>query len=294
MARLLILGGTGMLGHKLWQVARDRHETWVTVRGAYRDHARLGLFDRERTLEGVDAFRFDTIARAVARARPDVVINAVGVVKQRPEAEDPVTSLTLNSLLPHRLALLCRVAGARLLHVSTDCVFSGRRGRYWEEDPADAEDLYGRTKLLGEVAEAPALTLRTSFIGRELTGRTGLLEWFLGRAGGTVQGYTQAIYSGVTSLELAKIVADLVERPGLAGIYHVAGETISKHDLLRLVREAFGVKVEIEPAPEVRVDRSLDATRFWTAVGGVPPSWPRMLAELAADSTPYGAWRAEG
>ena len=290
--RILILGAAGMLGHKLWQAYRDRFDAWVTVRSAYRDYARYGLFDAQRMLGGVDAFDFDTIVRAFATVRPDVVINAIGIIKQLPTAKDPIISLTVNSLFPHRLANLCQAAGARLIHISTDCVFSGHKGLYRETDVSDAEDLYGRTKFLGEVSAPGCLTLRTSIIGREMQTTSGLVEWFLSNRGGKVRGYNRAIYSGFTTLALARIIADVLEHhPDLTGVYQVSSEPIDKYTLLCLLRDAFHAPIEITPYPDVQIDRSLDSHRFRAATGFVPPSWPELIGELAADPTPYEQWR---
>jgi dTDP-4-dehydrorhamnose reductase len=291
--RVLILGGAGMLGHKLYQAYRSRYETWVTLRGKLPDYARFHLFERDCAIDGVDAFNFDTLVQAVARARPDVVVNCIGVIKQLSAASDPVMGLTINALLPHRLAALSQAAGARLIHISTDCVFSGRKGGYTEADPSDAEDLYGRTKFLGEVVGPPALTLRTSIIGRELYTSSGLVEWFLSQAGRRVRGFTGAIYSGFTTLELARVIAHVIEEaPDLTGLYQVSSNPISKYDLLLLLREAYHLPIEVDPYPDVSLDRSLDSRRFHEATGYAPPAWDQMVEELAQDPTPYAEWRS--
>ena len=291
--RVLILGGAGMLGHKLWQVFQGRYDTWVTLRGSHRDYAHLNLFEQERVVEGVDAFNFDTLVAALAQVRPEVVVNCIGVIKQLPTASDPLISLTLNALLPHWLRALCRADGARLIHISTDCVFSGRKGGYTEADVSDAEDLYGRTKFLGEVAGPGALTLRTSIIGRELQTTSGLVEWFLSQAGGRVRGFSRAIYSGFTTLELARIVGQVIDtRPDLSGLYQVSSEPIDKCALLGLLRAAYALPIDIEPDAEVVIDRSLDSRRFREATGYAPPAWPEMVQALAHDPTPYAQWRS--
>jgi dTDP-4-dehydrorhamnose reductase len=288
--RVLIFGGGGMLGHKLWQACRDRFDTMVTLRGSSSDYP-ADLFDPARTIENVDARDADAIVAAFARARPAVVINCVGIVKQRPEAKDPIASIAVNAMLPHRLAAAADAAGARLIHISTDCVYSGRKGGYRENEPPDAEDLYGRSKLLGEV-DAPHLTLRTSLIGRELRGSSGLVEWFLGRQGKDVEGYRHAVFSGLTTLQLSRHLAWLIESgAALSGLYHVAAEPISKHDLLCLLNAAFDAHARVVPADTVRIDRSLDGRRFTKATGLGAPPWPTMIAELAADAAAYGRWR---
>ncbi|MBV9210516.1 MAG: SDR family oxidoreductase [Acidobacteria bacterium] len=292
--RVLILGGGGMLGHKLGQVYKERFETWVTLRGSFEAYERFKLFDRERVIEGVDVFDFETVRQAFKVSRPEVVINAVGVIKQLPTAKDPIVALTINSLFPHQLAALCRESGARLITLSTDCVFNGRRGMYTEMDVADAEDLYGRTKFLGEATGENALTLRTSIIGRELASSHSLVEWFLSQRGGKVKGFTKAIYTGFPTIVMAEIIADLIERHAtLSGLYHVSSEPINKYDLLKLIREAYRVEIEIEPDAEFQIDRSLDSKRFREATDFAPPAWPQMIKRMAEDPTPYDEWRLE-
>jgi dTDP-4-dehydrorhamnose reductase len=280
-----------MLGHRLWRDFSGRMETFATVQRSYGEYASLDWFDERRVIDRVDATRDEDLDRAFRVARPEVVINAVGLVKQREDAEDPVRAITINSLLTHRLATRAGDSGTRLIHLSTDCVFSGRKGNYAEGDVPDATDLYGRSKLLGEVATGDCLTIRTSMIGREIGSARGLLEWFLSRRGGAVRGFTRARFSGLTTLELARVIADIVTRQrGLRGVWHVAGEQINKHDLLSMVNEAFHLGTTIEADDSFVCDRTLDASRFMTATGYRPPSWEDMVAELATDPTPYDTW----
>lgn len=237
---------------------------------------------RHLLIEGVDVEQFDSLARGLELARPDVVINCIGVVKQLAEADDPLTALPLNSLLPHRLARLCSLVGARLVHVSTDCVFSGSKGRYVESDFPDAHDLYGRSKYLGEVDYPNAVTLRTSIIGHELEGERSLLCWFLAQSG-SVRGYTRAVFSGIPTVELARIVRDFVlPDPELRGLYHVSSEPIRKYDLLHLVAKAYAKSIVITPCDEVVIDRSLDSGRFQAATSYTPPAWPELVRRMHA------------
>ena len=292
--RVLILGGSGMLGHKLWQVFRDRFDTYATFRQGPSAYARFGVFDPARSVGRVSAEDFDSVVRAFAGVRPEAVVNCVGIVKQDAAAKDPVASITVNSLFPHRLAHLCRAAGARLVHLSTDCVFSGATGGYAEPDAPDARDLYGRTKLLGEVDYDGCLTLRTSMIGRELAGAHGLVEWFLSQRGRRVRGFRRAVFSGFTTRALAGVIADVLERhPALRGVRHAAAEPINKYDLLTLVRDAYGLDIEIERDETFVCDRSLDASRFRAETGLTPPSWPEMIAGLRDDETPYEEFRRD-
>lgn len=288
MKRLLIVGGGGMLGHKLWQVAQARVETWATVRRITPQLTALGLGSPDRTIVDVDVRQPPAIDAALDRARPEAVVNCVGIVKQLAAAKDPVESITINSLYPHLLARACAARGIRLVHISTDCVFAGTRGGYTETDVPDAGDLYGRSKALGEPAGPGALTVRTSIIGRELGGTSGLVEWFLSRRGGTADGYRRAIFSGFTTLALSDVLLDILERhPALTGLYHVSAAPIDKLALLHALNDAFAAGVSIAPKDDPAIDRSLDSTRFRAATGFVPPSWASMVAGLAADPTPY-------
>jgi dTDP-4-dehydrorhamnose reductase len=293
--RVLILGGEGMLGHKVFQVLDERFETFATFRrfgGVWTTYPMYVDVSPERTIAGIDAMNFDTVIRAFSQVEPDVVVNCIGIVKQLEQAKDPIISITLNALFPHRLAELCSVAGARMLHMSTDCVFSGRKGNYTEDDIPDAEDLYGRTKLLGEVAREGCLTIRTSIFGRDFAKDTALLEWFLGNRGGTVRGFVNAIYTGFTTQALAQIMGDLIaDHPHLSGLYQISTEPISKYDLLVKIRDAMALDIEVEPFKDFYCDRSLDSSRFRKETKYRIPTWDEMIAELARDSTPYDEWR---
>ncbi|HTK51805.1 MAG TPA: SDR family oxidoreductase, partial [Gemmatimonadaceae bacterium] len=289
--RALVLGGAGMLGHRLWREL-DRHvDAFATVRSSADDYASLDWFDPRRIIGAVDVLSDADLDRAMSAARPDVVINAVGIVKQRRDAESATTTIAVNALLPHRLADQCAAAGARLIHISTDCVFAGTKGAYTEADVPDAHDLYGRSKLLGEVDRAGCLTVRTSMVGREIRTSRGLFEWFFSHRGEIVPGFTRARFSGLTTAELSRVIADIVQRqPELRGVWHVAGDPINKFDLLTIVNDAFRLGSTLRADESFVCDRTLDASRFMNATGYRPPSWAAMVAELAADPTPYDAW----
>lgn len=290
--RILVLGATGMLGHKLIQVLSERFEVIGTVRGPAKTYVDHPVLRQMALLGDVRAKSFDTVLRARAEAQPDAVVNCIGIIKQHPAAADPLQSIAVNALFPHRLAQLCQAAGSRLIHISTDCVFSGRKGNYVESHVADAEDLYGRTKYLGEVSYAGCLTLRTSMIGRELATSHGLIEWFLSQEGKTVPGYTRAIFSGFTTNALAEIIAQVItDHPDMQGVWHVASDPISKFELLSLVKQVYGLDIQIEPDETVVCDRSLNADRFRQATGFVPPTWPNLIEQMYQDPTPYSELR---
>jgi dTDP-4-dehydrorhamnose reductase len=279
MMRVLVLGGDGMLGHQLTRTLQQRHAVAVTIRGQAQNYRVLsGLADVE-CFAGIDARSPDALQRAIARFGPDAIVNCIGIVKQQ-ELADMTEAIEINALLPHRLAQLCRASGARLVHISTDCVFSGRKGMYVESDFADAEDWYGRTKLLGEVTDAPCLTLRTSMIGRELRHKRGLMEWFLAQKG-TVRGYRRAVFSGLTTAALSRAVETiLTDYPNLNGLYHISSEPIDKYTLLQLLRDRFHRDIEIKADDRVVIDRSLDSTRLRREIRYAAPSWPEMVSEL--------------
>ena len=277
--KVLILGATGMLGHALFTLLSERGD--MEVHATARRRAGLSRWfppDLAAKIHGgVSADDFGSVLRALDEAAPDVVVNGIGVIKQLPESQDPIVAISINALFPHRLALACKAVGARVVHVSTDCVFSGEKGNYSEDDLPDAPDLYGRTKLLGEVAGPGCMTLRTSIIGHELVGRRGLLEWFLSQEG-KVEGFANAIFSGFPTVEIARVVAErIIPDEGLTGLYHVSSAPISKYDLLRLVAERYGKTIEIGRQEEFRCDRSLDSGRFRRATGYEPPPWPQMV-----------------
>lgn len=277
-----------MLGHKLVQKWQDRFDLWTTVRGVHADYAKYGFFKRQKLIENTDIENISALEKSVEKLKPDVLVNAVGIIKQIPSAKNVIKTLTVNSIFPHQLAEISNRCGARLITISTDCVFSGKTGGYAEADVSDAADLYGKSKSLGEVAADNCLTLRTSIIGRELNTAHGLIEWFLNNRGKTVKGYRRAVFSGFPTLMLADIIADLIENQAeLNGLFHVSSEPINKFDLLKLVNEAYQTNIEIEPFDDFEIDRSLDSTKFRAATGFKPKSWREMVEQMAEDDILY-------
>lgn len=287
--KVLILGATGMLGHVLFRqyLERDDLDVHATVRSTAGIEKCFAPECMKRLQKGVDADNFGTIDRAVSAIEPDVVINCIGLINQSPVANDPLSAISINSLLPHRIALFCKAAGIRMIHISTDGVFDGKRGGYAERDEVNISDTYGMTKYLGEVSYPNCLTLRTSIIGHELKGESGLVEWFLAQ-NGNVRGYSRAMYSGFPTIELAKIISDyILQNDNLAGTYHVSSEPISKYDLLCLIADRYGKKIKIEAFDEVAMDRSLDSSAFRSLTGYAPPSWPELVDKMYLDYIKY-------
>ena len=286
--RILIFGGDGMLGHQLLKSFQSNYHVTTTLRNSINSYKSFELFNHENSIFDIDVGNFKDINEVFVNVKPEVVINCVGIVKQRSESKDAIESIKINSLFPHQLELLCGQYDARLIQISTDCVFSGKKGGYLEEDIPDAEDIYGRTKLLGEVFSENAITLRTSIIGLELSRKQGLVEWFLAQRG-TVKGYSKAIFSGFTTIELASIIDTIIiKHPGLTGLWHVSSNPINKYQLLndlavKLDRE----DIEILEDKEFICDRSLNGSRFNSSTGYSPRSWDNMLDELAKQILNY-------
>ncbi len=278
--RILVLGASGMLGSAMLRVMSECAD-W-TVYGTLRSENRALkiLAPRAHLLHGVCVEQDEGLMNAFMLSRPEIVVNCVGLVKQIAEGEDPLKAIPINSLLPHRLASMCELTDARLVHFSTDCVFSGHKGNYSEADVPDAADIYGRSKLLGEVDYPHAITLRTSIIGHELVNNRSLINWFLAQQG-CVRGYAKAIFSGLPTCELAKLVCDFVmPNTNLHGVYHVAAEPISKYDLLQLVCREYGKNLEINRDDTLMIDRSLDSSRFCRATGYMAPNWTELVAQM--------------
>jgi dTDP-4-dehydrorhamnose reductase len=291
--RVLVLGGEGMLGHQVCRRLGPHFEVWATYRTDPAEWIAYGNVPPDRALGGVDAMAIETVESALVDVKPDAVINCIGIVKQRDEAKMAAPSIAVNALFPHHLADLCMAMDARLVHVSTDCVFSGRRGSYTEDDLPDAEDLYGRSKSLGEVDRDGCLTMRTSIIGWEVMAHASLLEWFAAQRGQTIRGYRRAIYTGLSTIDLADTMAwVLKELPELDGLYQVASAPITKYELLARLRDKLGWHdITVEPDDDHASDMSLLATRFKAATGWQPPSWQQTIDALAAAWPLYASWR---
>jgi len=286
--KILIIGGGGMLGHKLVQVWQNRFDVWTTIRNNFQQYERYKIFKRDKTFENINIRNISLVKETIEQIKPNVVVNAVGVIKQVPLAKDVITTLTINSIFPHQLSELAEEFQFRLINISTDCVFSGEKGNYSECDLADAHDLYGKSKHLGEVSTGNCLTLRTSIIGREFETAHSLVEWFLSNRGKSVKGFINAIYTGFPTVVLADILSNLIENyPNLRGLYHVSSEPINKFNLLKLINEAYQAEIKIEPFEDFVIDRSLDSSKFREATGFEPKNWIEMIRIMAADNAVY-------
>ena len=270
-----------MLGHKLVQTLSKEHEVLGTTRACETPTALSG----HRLVSGVRAEDFSSVIRAFSTLQPEAVINCIGLIKQlKPNRRDQIA---INALFPHQLAELCQASGARLVHLSTDCVFSGNQGNYTENSPADPLDDYGMTKLLGEV-HSGALTLRTSIVGREISGGYGLVEWFYSQRGQSTKGFRKAIYTGLTTLEMSRVIAEVLQKhKELEGVWQVSSDPINKFDLLEKINRLACLGATLQPQDEFVCDRSLDSSKFREKTGYVPPSWETMIEEMVRDGKDY-------
>ena len=281
--KILVLGASGMLGHTLVHQLSTIDPDWE-IFGTVRSESTYKYFNKkisENFISGVNVENVDSLIQVFDRVRPDIVINCVGLVKQLADSEDPLQALPINSILPHRLSKLCQLNDSKLIHISTDCVFSGERGGYLETDFSDAKDLYGKSKFLGEVNYPHTITLRTSIIGHELQSTNGLVDWFLAQEK-SCYGFTNAIFSGVPTIVLADIIGQVVipNLHKLSGLYQIASEPITKFDLLNLIAQIYKKKIEIIPNGDLKIDRSLDATLFFNEAGYIAPGWNNMVKQM--------------
>ena len=279
--KILILGATGMLGSTLLRLFHGHSN--IDVFGTIRSPLAREMFSRDlhpQLVTGVDVESNEHLLRLMAKMRPDAVVNCIGLVKQLSESELPLAAIPINALLPHRLAEICGLFGARLIHISTDCVFSGKKGLYTETDFADADDLYGRSKYLGEIDYPHAVTLRTSIIGHELNGSRSLVSWFLAQHG-QVCGFRRAVFSGLPTVELGRVILEQVlPNSELHGLYHVSAEPINKFELLKLLARHYRKNIEIIPKDDLVINRSLNSKKFRQATKFHPKSWDMMVQSM--------------
>jgi len=282
--KVLIVGGNGMIGHAFLQSWQSRHNVKVTLRKNLKEYQPYGLYSADNSFSNVDIFNIDLLENLIQEFKPDCVVNCVGLTKQLINENDTLSPLLINSAFPHQLLSVCRKSAVRLIHLSTDCVYSGEKGLYSEKDVPDAEDIYGRTKILGEISQDNSVTIRKSTIGQELDSSHGLIEWLLNQKG-SIRGYTKAIYSGFPSSILAGIVENvMLDHKDLKGIWHISSSPISKYDLLeKLVDRLDNFKIDIMPDDKIKIDRSLDSSKFLKKTGYEPPSWDFMIDNLAKE-----------
>lgn len=283
MKKILVLGGSGMLGHKAYQIFSSQFDTFVTVRKLSSQLRHLKLFDERKVIEHVDALDFSSVAKAIDHVKPDVVFNCIGIIKQK-ESSDKKLLIYVDSLLPHLIAEHCSKLDIKVVHISTDCVFSGTKGNYLEDDFSDATDLYGRTKYLGEVQEGNVLTVRTSIIGHELFTNVALVDWFISQENKVVNGFTNAFYTGFPTVTFCHEIVRIIKNyPDLVGLFNISSEKISKFELLNLIKRIYNLKIEIKPFDDFHCDRSLNSNKYRQLTNFHPLPWEEMINQMYED-----------
>lgn len=279
--KILVLGASGLIGSTTLRVLSERKD--FEVYGSTRsEHIKTLLpnINASRLVSNLDVHNFPSVIEALNKIKPDVLVNCIGATKHKKEGNNPIDAIDLNALLPHKLAQICELVSCRFIHISTDCVFSGKSGLYKESSATDAEDVYGKSKALGEVVYGNAITLRTSTIGHELQTKYGLLDWFLAQED-SCKGFSKAVFSGLPTVIFAQIIRDVVlQYPELKGLYHVAASPINKYDLLQLIARVYNKKIKIEVDDNFIINRSLDASKFNQATGYNPPNWQSLIEAM--------------
>lgn len=282
--KVLIIGATGMLGYSLFSNLSDYSE--LDVYGTVRSIKGKEFFFTEKLdklITNVDVSNITELEAAIVNVKPNIVINCIGLIKQHGISKQHVDAISINSLLPHQIAAICDRFDAKLIHFSTDCVFTGDKGDYLECDMPDAQDLYGKSKCLGEVDYAPHLTLRTSIIGHELSSNVSLIDWFLSQDGNT-KGFSKAIFSGLPTCVIAKIIAEnIIPHIDITGLYQLSVDPIDKYSLLKLVSSIYDQKIDIEESTELVIDRSLNSQRLRDKINFQVPTWDTLISAMNSD-----------
>jgi dTDP-4-dehydrorhamnose reductase len=287
--RVIILGVSGLIGHKLLQKLSSDFEIFGVLHHSKDYYNNPPLFSGQNIIENINVSEFDILKGVLYTVNPDIIINCVGITKRKIDINDPLDAISINSAFPHQLAKWAKVNKKRVIHFSTDCVFNGKIGNYTETSLSSAEDVYGKTKYLGELHYDNTITIRSSFIGQELFDKTELFEWFLAQSGKQIKGFKNTLYSGVSTIFMASVVKDIIlNYPGLSGLYQLATEKpISKYQLLNLAKKVFDVKVDIIPDIEHIHCPTLDASKLRKAINIAVPSWEEMMTDLLADKKFY-------
>jgi dTDP-4-dehydrorhamnose reductase len=288
--RILILGGNGMIGHKMYQMISKVHmDTWVTLRNDITTYIYSNIYNNEKVIGNIDLSDFKKLLHTLNEIKPDIILNACGITIRRGVEEVKSNTILINSVLPHILNEWVSLNNKRLIHFSTDCVFSGKKGDYLDTDIKDAYDLYGSTKSLGEIVDSKfAITLRGSMIGRELENKTELFEWFLQQSNNKIKGFSEVIYAGITTVKMAEIVLRLINfYPNLSGIYNISSKPISKYDLLKMCNEHFEINSIIEMDNSYKSNKNLISDKFFIEIGIEKPNWIDLIRQLKDDSLIY-------
>ena len=281
--RILILGADGMIGHKIAQSLED-FELILASRKSISLKS-IGIIKGKMVLHNLITDSLDLLLDSTT---PDIIINCAGITTRRGVEDNIVNTGLLNSELPHKLDSWANLNSKKLIHFSTDCVFSGNRGNYLDNDFADADDIYGKSKALGEVDSPNTLTLRCSMIGRELYNFTELFEWLLKNKNKKIEGYSNTFYSGITTVRMGIILNQILKKNlNLSGIYNISSTPISKFDLLIKLSNAFNLNVEVKQNTNNKSNKVLISEKFTEITGIYPPNWDDLISEFKEDCEKY-------
>lgn len=284
--RILIFGAGGMIGHRMFKTLKKQgHEVFGTLKKDLKEYDQFNIFKKSEIVTHLDVLDSKYVIESLNQIQPDVVLNCVGITLRKPEITDEAYCTKVNAEFPHLLDRWCTENKKYLIHFSTDCVFSGKDGPYTEDSVKSATDIYGRTKAAGEVSSAYSLTLRGSMIGLELFGKTELLEWALSQKGQTIKGYSQAIYSGITTNLMGDLVSKIIAKPPfLTGLYQVSSDPISKYDLLVLINKVFNLNMTILKEEAHATSKVLISKKIQNQIGFICPGWNEMLDQILIEN----------
>ena len=278
--KIFITGIDGMIGHKIAQSLSKEH----TIIGSSRKNIKsedLGINDCELITHD---FLKDDILEILDKINPEIIVNCAGITIRRGINDNYDNTILLNSNLPHIIDDWTERNQSKLIHFSSDCVFSGKKGNYLDESIPDATDLYGLSKSRGEVKSKNTLTIRCSIIGREIFNHTELFEWIYSMRGKQIKGYNNVLYSGVTSIWMGRVLKKILKyHTELSGIYNISSEPITKYSLLNLINEHFKLGIEISRDNKIKSNKVLISKKFTEITDINPPNWDDLMTELKED-----------
>jgi len=280
--KILILGANGMLGHTLFSKLSLNRD--LDVYGTIRNNQSIKWFhNKDKIYTNVYAGDINIFSFILKNLEPEYVINCIGVHRQSDAIKNPIISIKINSLVPHLFAEECEKLGCKFIHFSTDYVFNGKKGMYVEKDIPNPEEIYGKSKLLGEISNKKnSLTIRSSIIGHELGTSLSLVEWFLNQKN-KVNGHKNFYTTSITTIEMANIIENYVFYNNLNGIMHISSEPINKFDILTKISNIYNKPIEIIPDENFICNSTLDSSLFKKLTGYSAPSWDIMLNNMYKD-----------
>ena len=279
--KIIVLGASGLIGSYMFRELSKTFETFGTIRKSKIKYKDIALFKSNKIIDNIDILNLDNLNKLLESLKPNIIVNCIGVTKRK-ISDNLLDVIKINSIFPHELVKWGLINSARIIHFSTDCVFNGLTGNYNEKSNTNAFDIYGKTKALGEIQYDNCLTIRSSFIGRELFDKTELLEWVISNNGKKIKGFKKTMYSGVSALFLSKFIKNIInDHIKLNGLFQLSTDIpISKYDLICLIRDCFDLNIEIIPENNKYHCPTLDNSKLKNKMNFEIPSWKEMLVEL--------------